>query len=60
MEKMSEELIKMDKIKDEFVTKTSYELKAPLYGIINIVETIIKENSNYLKEKNIKAYNNKT
>ena len=54
MEKMSEELIKMDKTKDEFITKTSYELKAPLYGIINIAETIIKENSNHLKEKNIK------
>ncbi len=51
IEKMSQELIKMDKVKDEFITKTSYELKAPLYGIINIIETIVVENSYYLKEK---------
>ncbi|WP_315121720.1 ATP-binding protein [uncultured Clostridium sp.] len=54
MEKMSSELIEMYKVKDEFITKTSYELKAPLYGIINIAETIIKENSDSLKDKNIK------
>jgi sensor histidine kinase YesM len=54
MGKMSVELIRMDKVKNEFIARTSYELKAPLYGIINITETIIKENSGYLKDKNIK------
>lgn len=54
MEEMSVKLIKMDKVKDEFIARTSYELKAPLYGIINVAETIIKENSIHLKNKNIK------
>ncbi|MDT8715085.1 response regulator [Clostridium sp. 19966] len=54
MNKMSKELIEMDRIKDDFITKTSYELKAPLYGIINIAETIIKENSCNLNDKAIR------
>lgn len=54
MESMSMRLVKVDKVKDEFITKTSYELKAPLYGIINVAETIIKKNNNYLKNKDIK------
>ncbi len=54
MKEMSTELIKMDKVKDEFITKTSSELKAPLFGIINIAETVIKENKNDLSSKHIK------
>ncbi len=51
---MYENMEKMDKVKDEFIAKTSYELKAPLYGIINIAETMIKENSDALNEKSLK------
>ncbi|WP_446897319.1 ATP-binding protein [Clostridium sp. LBM24168] len=54
MERMSEELIKKDEIKDEFITKTSYELKAPLYGMINMANIIVKDNMNNLKDGNIK------
>lgn len=45
IESMAEELIKINRIKDEFITKTTYELKTPLYGIINIAETIIHKSS---------------
>ena len=54
MEKMSKKLIQMNKVKDEFIDRTSYELKAPLYGIVNISETMIKSNRTYLEEKDIK------
>ncbi|KMT21860.1 ATP-binding protein [Clostridium cylindrosporum] len=48
MESMADRLMQMDIIKDEFITKTSYELKAPLYGIVKISETIIRENRELL------------
>lgn len=40
---LSEELIKADKIKDEFLARTSHELKTPLHGIINISAHLLKE-----------------
>jgi two-component system sensor histidine kinase ChiS len=40
-----ENMVKMDKMKDEFIIKTSYELKAPLNSIFNISEHMIKEHS---------------
>lgn len=51
-----EKMVKMEKIKDEFMIKTSYELKAPLNSIINISDTIIKEHSEdaFYKEKCMK------
>lgn len=38
-----ENMVKLDKMKDEFIIKTSYELKAPLNSIFNISEHMIKE-----------------
>lgn len=38
------ELSKLDKLKDEFLSSTSHELKTPLHGIIGIVESISKGN----------------
>ncbi|WP_027398902.1 ATP-binding protein [Anaerovorax odorimutans] len=51
-----EKMIKLDKIKDEFIIKTSYEIKAPLNSILNISDYIIKERSEdaYSKEKCMK------
>ncbi|WP_175428298.1 hybrid sensor histidine kinase/response regulator [Bacillus solimangrovi] len=43
LEHLSAKLISMNKMKDEFLAKTSHELKTPLHGIINI--------SSYLLEK---------
>ncbi|MBV4417848.1 response regulator [Clostridium tyrobutyricum] len=54
MERMSKKLIKMDKVKDEFIARTSYELKAPLYGMVDMTDIIIKNNMNCLKDENIK------
>ncbi|MBN7773902.1 ATP-binding protein [Clostridium aminobutyricum] len=38
-----ENMVKMDKIKDEFMVKTSYALKAPLNSILDISDHIIKD-----------------
>lgn len=38
---LSDKLKRMDKLKDEFLAKTSHELKTPLNGIVNITESII-------------------
>ena len=40
LEIMSNNLIKADKIKDEFFLNTSYEFKKPLHAIINIAQTM--------------------
>ncbi|QAA34780.1 ATP-binding protein [Clostridium manihotivorum] len=40
--KLSEDLIKSEKIRDEFMVKTSHELKTPIYGIINISHSLMQ------------------
>jgi two-component system, sensor histidine kinase ChiS len=39
---LTEELIRANKIKDEFITNTSYEFRTPLNGIINIIQSLLK------------------
>lgn len=41
---LSEELKKSNQIKDEFLARTSHELKTPLHGISNIAAYLLKEN----------------
>ncbi len=38
-----QKLIKVDKLKDEFLINTTHELQTPLNGIINMTESILKE-----------------
>jgi len=39
---MKNELLKLDKVKDEFLSNTSHELKTPLNAIVNISESLLE------------------
>ncbi len=41
IEKLSERLSALDKLKDDFLARTSHELKTPLNGIINISQSLL-------------------
>lgn len=59
MEQMSKRLIKIDKLKDEFLAKTSHELKTPLHGIINISDTLAESpKENLYKNKDLALIKN--
>ncbi|MFS1511043.1 ATP-binding protein [Chengkuizengella sp. SCS-71B] len=51
-EQLSEELLKVDQVKDEFLAKTSHELKTPLHGIMNISSFLLDES----EERGSKKY----
>ncbi len=41
-ENLAEKLISLDRLKNEFLAKTSHEFKTPLNGIINITQTLLE------------------
>lgn len=42
LEKKNEELVSLDKMKNEFLSNTSHELRTPLNGIIGITESLLE------------------
>ena len=60
LEKKNQELLKLDKMKDEFIANTSHELKTPLHGIIGLTESLINGVAGNLSQKavaNLKLIN---
>lgn len=51
VENFSKQLIQMDQLKDEFLSKTSHEFKTPLHGIMNISKSMIEDKEHPLTEK---------
>jgi two-component system sensor histidine kinase ChiS len=52
----NQELVRLDKLKDEFLTNTSHELKTPLHGIIGLAESMMEGAAGVLasaQQKNI-------
>ncbi len=64
-EELSKKLMQIDQTKDEFLVKTSHEFKAPLSGIVAILQTILtssqssKDTLTTYQEENIKFVINK-
>ena len=48
VEQLTRELIEADKRKDEFLAKTSHEIKTPLHGIINITKLFLEQEQRHL------------
>ncbi|MBP7282270.1 MAG: SpoIIE family protein phosphatase [Leptospiraceae bacterium] len=45
VESMSEKLLTLDKLKDDFMANTSHELRTPLNGIIGIAESMLDDST---------------
>jgi signal transduction histidine kinase len=51
IENLSARLTQLDKLKDDFLAKTSHELKTPLNGIINITQSLLDGSAGDLNEE---------
>ncbi len=48
VERLSIQLVKADKLKDDFLAKTSHEFKTPLHGVMNIAQSMIDDDGEEL------------
>ena len=51
VEELSNELLEFDRMKDEFLVKTSHELGTPLHGIMNLSQSLLEGVEGPLKRK---------
>ncbi len=50
IESMSDRLLSLDRLKDEFLANTSHELKTPVHGILNLSQSVLEGASARLSE----------
>ena len=56
VEQMSQKLLSLDRLKDEFLQNTSHELKTPLHGIMNLSQSMLEGSTgklNVVQEDNL-------
>ncbi|MGG1662734.1 ATP-binding protein [Brevibacillus sp. NRS-1366] len=49
--KLTEQLKKSDKLKDQFLAHTSHELRTPLHGIMNIAQTVVTNEKHVMESR---------
>nr|WP_232243070.1 ATP-binding protein [Paenibacillus sp. GSMTC-2017] len=52
--RLSAQLKKADKLKDQFLANTSHELRTPLHGIMNIAQTVVTKEQGKLSPSSLK------